>query len=34
MKNETAFDDIFITHEFGPSLIFDGEDKDMTTMKI
>ena len=33
-KNEMAFDDIFITHELWPSLIFHGKDKDMATMKI
>ena len=33
-KNEMAFDDIFITHELWPSLIFHGKDKDKATMKI
>ena len=33
-KNEMAFDDMFITHELWPSLIFHGKDKDMATMKI
>ena len=34
MKNKMAFDDIFITHELCPSLIFHGKDRDMATMKI
>ena len=34
MKNEMAFDDIFITHEWCPSLTFHGKDRDMVTMKF
>ena len=34
MKNEMAFDDIFITHELYPWLTFHGKDRDMATMKI
>ena len=29
-----AFDDIFITHELCPLLIFHGKDRDMATMNI
>ena len=32
MKNEMAFDDIFITHELYPWLTFHGKDRDMATM--
>ena len=34
MKNEMAFDDIFVTHELCPSVIFHGKNIDMTNMKI
>ena len=33
-QNKMTFDDIFITHELCPSLIFHGKDRDTATMKI